>query len=172
MRGEDEYVHAPSEDIENQRLFKSASNGGMLFEGFRGKDNQADGGAAAHSGANQQRQPQREMTEFEIQALEDMKRNDEEIDEMLDEAIKKIDRLGMHAQDINVEVNIQAKKLKQVNAHVDKARENLDKRNSEFASLLTQYRSSSNFCKDTGLCLCLIILLGLNIAALKWKGVF
>lgn len=41
-----------------------------------------------------------------------MRKNDEEIDDMLDEAIMKIDRLGMHAQDINVEVNIQAKKLK------------------------------------------------------------
>ena len=39
MRGEDEHAYAPADDIENQRLFKSASNGGVFFEGFRGKDN-------------------------------------------------------------------------------------------------------------------------------------
>ena len=46
------------------------------------------------------------MTDFEMQALEEMRRNDEEIDGMLDEALLKIDRLDFHAQDINTEVNI------------------------------------------------------------------
>ena len=110
------------------------------------------------------------MTDFEIQALEEMRRNDDEIDGMLDEALLKIDRLGLHAQDINLELNIQQKKLKAVNSHVERARESLDKRNSEMAGLLQQYRSSSSCCKDMGLCVCLVILIGLNIAALKWKG--
>ena len=52
------------------------------------------------------------MTAFEAQAIEDMKKNDEEIDEMLDDALLKIDRLDLHAQDINTEVNIQSKKIK------------------------------------------------------------
>lgn len=47
------------------------------------------------------------MTDFEIEALELMRQNDEEIDGMLDEALLKIDRLGLHAQDINLELNIQ-----------------------------------------------------------------
>ena len=37
------------------------------------------------------------MTDFEIEALEEMRKNDEEIDGMLDEALLKIERLGMHA---------------------------------------------------------------------------
>ena len=45
LRGVDENLIVPTEDIENQLLFKSASNGGMMnggFEGFRtiGKGNQ------------------------------------------------------------------------------------------------------------------------------------
>ena len=89
---------------------------------------------------------------------------------MLDEAILKIDRLGLHAEDINLEVNMQAKKLKQVNAHVQRARENLDKRNSEMASLLSQYRKSTSCCKDMGLFCCLLVLVALNYGVLKWKG--
>ena len=34
-----------------------------------------------------------------------MKKNDEEIDELIGLAIEKLDRLDMHAQDINLEVN-------------------------------------------------------------------
>ena len=41
---------------------------------------------------------------------------------MLDVAIDKLGRLDFHAQDIVNEVDIQAKRLKQVNAHVDSAR--------------------------------------------------
>ena len=115
-------------------------------------------------------QAPREMTDFEIQALEEMRKNDEEIDGMLDEGLLKIDRLGLHAQDINLELKLQEKKLKAVNTHVEKARESLDKRNSEMASLLEKYRSSSSCCKDMGLCVCLVVLIMLNIAALKWKG--
>lgn len=39
MRGVDEGVYEPPDDIEDQKLVKSASNGGVIFEGFRGKDN-------------------------------------------------------------------------------------------------------------------------------------
>ena len=98
-----------------------------------------------------------------------MKKNDEEIDGLLDIAIQKLDILKFHAQDINTAVNAQEKSLKKVNAHVDRARQNLDKRNSEMADLLGQYRRVGSCCKDFGLFICLIILIGCNIAVLKWK---
>ena len=100
-----------------------------------------------------------------------MKQNDEEIDELLGHAIEKLDRIGMHAQDINTAVNQQTRKLKEVNDHVDRARAGLDKQNSELSSMLIQYRSVSNCCKDLGLFLCLLVLIGCNLAVLKWKGV-
>lgn len=112
LRGVDEGIHAPAEDIESQMIFKkSATSGGMLikdqgFEGFKSPNQVKDGEASAHT------KQQREMTDFEMQALEEMRQNDEEIDGMLDEALLKIDRLDFHAQDINTEVNIQSKKIK------------------------------------------------------------
>ena len=78
----------------------------------------------------------------------------------------------MHAQDIDSEINMQRKKIKQVTAHVERARENLEKRNSEMAGLLGQYRQVSNCCKDIGLFICLLVLVGCNVAVLKFKGVF
>lgn len=40
---------------------------------------------------------QRELTDFEREALEEMKKNDEEIDGMLDVVIDKLDQLKFHA---------------------------------------------------------------------------
>jgi len=48
----------------------------------------------------------RELTEFEKNALEEMKQNDEEIDELIDQAIGKLDKIKMHAQDINAETKL------------------------------------------------------------------
>ena len=99
-----------------------------------------------------------------------MKQNDEEIDELLGQAIEKLDRINMHAQDINTAVDAQSKQLKKVSAHVDRAREGLDKQNSQLTKLLSQYRSVNNCCKDLGLFVCLLLLIGCNIFVLKWKG--
>ena len=44
--------------------------------------------------------------------MEEMRQNDEEIEGLIGNAIEKLDRLDLHAQDINVEVRLQAKKLK------------------------------------------------------------
>lgn len=43
------------------------------------------------------RNKQRELTDFEREALEEMKKNDEEIDEMLDVVIDKLGQLKFHA---------------------------------------------------------------------------
>lgn len=100
-----------------------------------------------------------------------MEKNDQEIDGMIEVAIGKLERLGFHAQDIHSNVDQQAKRLKQVQANVDKAWSNLEKRNGEMASLLENYRKMGTCCKDLGLFLCLLILVGCNVAVLKWKGV-
>ena len=54
----------------------------------------------------------REPSEFEKLKMEEMRQNDEEIEGLIGNAIEKLDRLDLHAQDINVEVRLQAKKLK------------------------------------------------------------
>jgi len=79
--------------------------------------------------------------------------------------------LKFHAQDIHTEIETQGKSLKKVGAHVEKARSNLDKQNSEMANLLENYRRVGSCCKDFGLFMCLLVLVGCNIAVLKWKGV-
>lgn len=39
------------------------------------------------------------------------------------------------------------------------------------AGLLEQYRRVGSCCKDIGLFICLIVMVGCNVAVLKWKGV-
>ena len=68
--------------------------------------------------------------------MAEMKKNDEEIDAMLDVALDKIEKLKHHAEDIGAEIANQDKHIKRVTSHVDRARDNLDKRNSDMANLL------------------------------------
>ena len=59
--------------------------------------------------------------------------------------------------------------MKKVNAHTEAAWANLDKRNGDMANLLENYRTTGSCCKDLGLFICLLVLVGCNIAVLKWK---
>ena len=111
------------------------------------------------------------MTEFEKEALAEMQSNDQEIDNMLDGVITKLDQLKFHAEDIHEAIDTLEKRLKRVGPNVERARQNLQKRNGEMASLLENYRRVGSCCKDFGLFMCLIVLVGCNFAVLKWKGV-
>lgn len=45
---------------------------------------------------------------------------------MLDTVLNQVDRLKMHAQDLNAEIDTQAKRLKRVNGRAERARDNLE----------------------------------------------
>ena len=86
-----------------------ASAGGLLikgdgFEGFKSLKNDLS--------KNESHAENREPSEFERLKMEEMRQNDDEIEGLIGNAIEKLDRLDLHAQDINVEVRLQAKKLK------------------------------------------------------------
>ena len=85
---------------------------------------------------------------------------------------EQLDGIKLHAQDIGNEVDLQAKLIAKVNVHVDHARDGLELQNSELSDLLGQYRTSGKLWKDMCLCVTLMILVGLNVYLLKWKGVF
>ena len=54
---------------------------------------------------------------------------------------------------------------------MNRARDGLVKQNSEMEDLLTQFRSSGKISKDICLCITLMILIGMNVYLLKWKGI-
>ena len=112
------------------------------------------------------------MNQYERDALAKFKQNDEEIDEMLDGVIQQLDAIKGHAEDIGSEINKQEKLIKSVTQHVDDARVGLELQNNEFHDLLNQYRQSGKCWKDMCMCITLMILIGLNVTLLKWKGIF
>ena len=76
-------------------IFKNAgaSKGGALsrdqgFEGFHSIKSEEK---------KREEASKRELTQFEIQALDQMRKNDQEIDTMLDKTIAMLDKLNMHA---------------------------------------------------------------------------
>ena len=80
-----------------------ASAGGLLikgdgFEGFKSLKNDLS--------KNEDHGQKREPSEFERLKMEEMRQNDEEIEGLIGNAIEKLDRLDLHAQDINVEVRL------------------------------------------------------------------
>ena len=87
-----------------QSLIKGgASAGGMLIkdDGFEGFN--APGSPTKNQ--EEKKEKKRKLTEFEKESLAVMKKNDDEIDGLLDIAIQKLDILKFHAQDINTAVN-------------------------------------------------------------------
>ena len=112
------------------------------------------------------------MNDFERDALAQFRKNDEEIDGMLDDVIQQLDVIKGHAEDITGEINKQEKLIKNVTQHVDEARGGLELQNNEFHNLLNQYRQSGKCWKDMCMCITLMILIGLNVTLLKWKGIF
>ena len=81
-------------DIENQLMFRSsATTGGVLIQ-----DDQF-GGFHNIQDAEEKKEDSRELNEFEKQLLEEFKANDEEIDDMLDEVIERLQRIHLRAED-------------------------------------------------------------------------
>ena len=60
---------------------------------------------------------------------------------MLDVVIDQLDRIKLQAQNINIEIDTQAKLLRRVGDKAEKARAGLEKKNSRLAGLLGNYRS-------------------------------
>ncbi len=70
-----------------------ASQGGVLI-----RDDGFEGFSSLHEKpGHENAATQRDLTDFEKQALDEMKKNDEEIDELIGLAIEKLDRLDLHA---------------------------------------------------------------------------
>lgn len=85
---------ARATDIENQLLFRSsATAGGVLVQ-----DDQF-GGFHNIQDAEEKKEDSRELNEFEKQLLDEFKANDEEIDDMLDEVITRLQRIHLRAED-------------------------------------------------------------------------
>ena len=138
----------------------SGASGGVKFEGFK------QVGANNTSINNNDNGAEREISDFEKECLAKFQQNDEEIDAMLDVVIDQLDRIKLQAQNINIEIDTQAKLLRRVGDKAEKARAGLEKKNSRLAGLLGNYRSQNKCYKDIGLVFCLLILLGLNFKAM------
>ena len=89
---------------------------------------------------------------------------------MLDVILDQLDKLKLHAQDIGKEIQTQKVILKKVNNHADRARAGLEKQQSELGSLLEQYRSSNKCWKDIVMLIILVVLIGVNLKIMQWKG--
>ena len=125
-------------DIEAQMMVKkkqaNGASGGVKFEGFKQV-------GANNSLNNNETGEEREISEFEKECLAKFQQNDEEIDSMLDVVIDQLDRIKLQAQNINIEIDTQAKLLRRVGDKAEKARAQLEKKNSRLAGLLGNYRS-------------------------------
>ncbi len=60
--------------------------------------------------------------------------------------------------------------IKKVNANAEKAREMLQKKNSDLTELLTKYRAGNKIWKDIILIAVFIGLVIANIKIMQWKG--
>jgi t-SNARE complex subunit (syntaxin) len=76
----------------------------------------------------------------------------------------------MHAQEIGTEIDNQAKIVKKVNKKAEAAREGLEKKNSDLKNLLDGYRRQNKWWKDILLLIILMVLIGINVKAMQWKG--
>ena len=89
---------------------------------------------------------------------------------MLDLVIDQLDRIKFQAQNINLEIETQAKMLKRITDKAEKARQGLEKKNSGMLNLLDKYRSTNKCWKDILLIALVLILLGLNIKCMQMRG--
>mmetsp|Transcript_17253 Transcript_17253/g.16458 ORF Transcript_17253/g.16458 Transcript_17253/m.16458 type:complete len:133 (+) Transcript_17253:620-1018(+) len=112
----------------------------------------------------------RELNEYEQGLLNKFEENDQEIDKMLDEFLEIAKKLKLHAEGISDEIGRQQHIIKQLNSKAEKARKNLEKRNSALQGVLEKYRSSNKCCVDIVLLLVFLVLIGLMVGILKKKG--
>lgn len=137
---------------------KASASSGLKFEAFN--SNKIQGEA----------EKERELTDFEKDCLTRFDKNDQEIEEMLDLVIAQIDRILLHAKDIDADIHLQSKMIKKVNNAADKARDSLRKKNSDLSDLLGKYRAGAKLWKDIVLILILVGLVAANIKVMQWKG--
>jgi len=106
----------------------------------------------------------RELNDIESEALQRFKKNDEEIDGMLDRANDGLDALKRKAEMMGETLDKHEKDLQELDRQVDKAAEGVKTANARLKQVLLTYRRPSKFCLDV----CLILsLLGLVAVIIK-----
>jgi len=106
----------------------------------------------------------RELNDIESEALQRFKKNDEEIDIMLDRANDGLDALKRKAEMMGETLDKHEKDLQELDRQVDKAAEGVKTANARLKQVLLTYRRPSKFCLDV----CLILsLLGLVAVIIK-----
>ena len=93
-----------------------------------------------------------------------------EIDDMLDQVITQVEKLKLHAEDIGTEIRSQKDIVRKLNSKAEKARINLQKRDSALQGVLQKYRKTNKLCVDMILLLVLLTLIGIMISILRKKN--
>ena len=90
---------------------------------------------------------------------------------MLDEVIKVLQNIKLHAEGLGSEINNQKRMIQLLNNKAEKARINLQKRSSALQETLQKYRSTNKFCVDVILLVVFLVLVGVLLSILKKKNI-
>lgn len=88
----------------------------------------------------------RELTEEEKIALEKFKKNDEELDAILDKVIIGLGQLGDKGEKLNQQINKQNEMLKNTNKKVERTNLRLRAQNNALKDVLEKIRSTNKLC--------------------------
>jgi hypothetical protein len=106
----------------------------------------------------------RELTDQEQIALEKFKKNDEELDLILEKVIVGLGQLEDKGQKLNQQINKQNEMLKQTNKKVERNNMRLTQQNNALKDVLIKIRSTNKLCCDLCLALTFLGLIGVIIA--------
>lgn len=112
----------------------------------------------------------RELTEEEKEALQQFKKNDEELDAILDRVIAGLADLEKKGMTLNEQINRQNEMLKQTNKKVERTNLRLRMQNNHLKDVLQKIRSTNKLCCDLWLVIIFLGLVGVIIAVLHTKG--
>jgi chromosome segregation ATPase len=115
---------------------------------------------------------QRDLTDHEKQALEEFKKNDQELDAILDRVIAGLADLEDKGKHLNQQIDRQNEMLKQTNKKVEKTQLKLRMQNNNLKEVLQKIRSTNKLCCDLCLVFLFLGLIGVIIAILNSKGYF
>ncbi|CAI2376661.1 unnamed protein product [Moneuplotes crassus] len=114
----------------------------------------------------------RELTEEEKQALVQFKKNDEELDKILDKVIAGLGQLEEKGNQLHEGIERQNELLKKTNKKVEKTNLRLRQQNNHLKDVLQKIRSTNKLCCDLCLVLCFLGLCGVIVAVLNSKNYF
>lgn len=114
----------------------------------------------------------RDLTEEEKQALQQFKKNDEELDEILERVIAGLADLEDKGAKLNEQINRQNELLKNTNKKVARTELRLRQQNNHLKDVLQKIRSTNKLCCDLCLVILFLGLIGVIIAVLKKKNYF